>query len=96
MICDYCKRSDALLTGPNAAGKYACIDVSDCRAAAAKGERICRCDHPFTMHQTGEGTWTGFCYGTCSNMLDGDEVAHGIASGISPDEPCSCEEPKEA
>ena len=44
------------------------------------GDPTCRCGHPFSRHQTGEGVWTGFCYA----MLEGGDLND-----------CKCERPEE-
>ncbi len=51
---------------------------------------MCTCGHPLTEHQTGEGPWTGFCYGTLKEIQDAPEL---ILQGADPNEPCACEEP---
>lgn len=50
-------------------------------------EPMCDCGHPIDQHQTGDGPWTGFCYGTLR------EIGDPIPDGLDPDEPCSCEGP---
>lgn len=41
----------------------------------------CECGHPIDQHQTGEGAWTGFCWGVVHNDVFND------------DDPCECERP---
>lgn len=57
-------------------------------------EPLCGCGHPLTMHQTGEGPWTGFCYGTLGNIVDQDYAAAVISTGADASEPCDCEKPE--
>jgi hypothetical protein len=55
----------------------------------ATEDPMCECLHRFGWHQTGDGPWTGFCYGTLAEI----DPQYWLGTKPEPNlsEPCACE-----
>lgn len=66
--------------------RYALCDSCAAAFDKATSAATCTCGHPAGRHQTGEGPWAGFCFGTLAEL-----GAEYVGPGDDPTEACACE-----